>query len=443
LHFAWSAHSAAAALAQAAAIAAEEPPSPPPLALDFDEEELLPPLAHGKAPHGPWLSALEAPDVEPFELLELLHATIVAPRRADPRYETKRTGATLMETSVAPLSHVSGPRGTLPATRTGPLQVVSPVMGPILAVLVVIVLVSAASILARCMRTVRQGNVAVVTAFGKYRRVLYPGLNFLVPIIETISTVVSVQNRSVELSFQAITSDQANVYFKALLLFSVLDQREETIQNVAFKFIDETSFNQTLVRTVEGAVRSYVATRKQAEILSLRGEIVQAVKGHLDANLSSWGYHLQDMQMNDVVFDQPVMESMARVVASQNLLAAAENEGRALLVTKTKAAEADGNAIRISAEADRTAQKLRGEGIALFREEAARGISVAAKAMESAGLSSSLILFQMWTESIKHMAEKGHGNVIFLDGSNESYARTLEQMTALQMSTTFNSPKKA
>ena len=192
----------------------------------------------------------------------------------------------------------------------------------------------------RCVRTVRQGTVAIVTSFGKYRRVLYPGLNFLVPVFENIYRVVSVQNRSLELAFQAITADQANVYFKAMLLYSVLDQREETIQAVAFKFIDEGSFTQTLVRTVEGAVRSYVATRRQTEILSLRGEIVANVKGHLDASLGSWGYHLIDMQMNDVVFDGPVMESMARVVASQNLLAAAENEGRALLVTKTRAAEA-------------------------------------------------------------------------------------------------------
>jgi regulator of protease activity HflC (stomatin/prohibitin superfamily) len=285
----------------------------------------------------------------------------------------------------------------------------------------------------RSVRTVATGNVGVVTSFGKFRRVLYPGLNFLVPVIENLSRVVSVQNRSIELSFQAITADQANVYFKAMLLFSVLDQREETIQAVAFKFIDEASFTQALVRSVEGAIRSYVATRKQADILALRSEIVASVKGHLDASLGSWGYHLIDMQMNDVVFDRPVMESMARVVASQNLLAAAENEGKALLITKTRAAEAEGNAIRIAAEADKTAQKLRGEGVALFREEAARGISVAAKAMEASGLPASMILFQMWTESIKHVAEKGQGNVIFLDGSPVGYERTMQQMTALQL----------
>jgi regulator of protease activity HflC (stomatin/prohibitin superfamily) len=235
-----------------------------------------------------------------------------------------------------------------------------------------------------------------------------------------------------ELSFQAITVDQANVYFKAMLLYAVLDQREQTIVNVAFKFIDEGSFQQALIRTVEGAVRSFVATKRQVEILSLRGEIVSAVKVHLDESLESWGYHLIDMQMNDVVFDGPVMESMARVVASQNLLAAAENEGKALLVTKTRQAEAEGNAIRIAAEAERIAQKARGEGIALFREEAAKGMSLAAKEMESAGLSSSLILFQVWTEAIKHMSEHGRGNVMFLDGSPAGMEKNLQLLAGMQ-----------
>ena len=77
--------------------------------------------------------------------------------------------------------------------------------------------------------TVQQGNIAVVTFFGKYRRIMFPGLNFKVPYIETIFRVISIQNRSVELQFQAITVDQANVYFKSMLLYSVLNQDENTL----------------------------------------------------------------------------------------------------------------------------------------------------------------------------------------------------------------------
>jgi regulator of protease activity HflC (stomatin/prohibitin superfamily) len=281
--------------------------------------------------------------------------------------------------------------------------------------------------------TVRQGTIAVVTVFGKYRRILLPGLNFKIPLIEQIYSRISIQNRSVELEFQAVTVDQANVYFKAMILYSVLDQNEQTIKNVAFKFVDERNLMQALIRTVEGSIRAFVATKKQADVLILRRDIVEHVKDQLDQILEGWGYHLQDLQLNDITFDEVIMKSMSQVVASNNLKAAAENEGQALLITKTKAAEAEGNAIKIAAEAERQAAQLRGQGIALFREEVAKGMSVAAKEMQQADMDTSVILFTMWTEAIKHFSENSKGNVIFLDGSNEAMKRSMHEMMSLQM----------
>ena len=281
--------------------------------------------------------------------------------------------------------------------------------------------------------TVQQGTVAVVTVFGKFKRILRPGLNFKIPFIEQIFKRISYQNRSIELKFQAISQDQANVYFTAMLLYSVLNEETATIENVAFKFMDEKSFMQALIRSVEGAVRAFVATKKQSEILLLRTEIIHHVKEQLDKQLEGWGYHLMDLQINDINFDEDILKSMSRVVASNNLKAAAENEGQALLITKTKGAEAEGNAIKISAEAERTAAQMRGQGVALFREEVARGMAAAAKEMESANLDASFILFSMWTDAIKHFAEYGKGNTIFLDGSSNNYQRTMQQlMSTLQ-----------
>jgi regulator of protease activity HflC (stomatin/prohibitin superfamily) len=281
------------------------------------------------------------------------------------------------------------------------------------------------------LTSVQQGSIAVTTVFGKYRRMLTPGLNFKIPFIEVIYKRISIQNRSVELEFQATTLDQANVYFKAMLLYAVINQNEEIIKNVAFKFIDDKNLMQALVRTVEGSIRGFVATKKQSEVLSLRNEIVEDVKSQIDNTLESWGYHLIDLQLNDITFDEAIMRSMAQVVASNNLKAAAENEGQALLITKTKAAEAEGNAIKIAAEAERQAAQLRGHGVALFREQVAKGMSQAAKEMEQANMDTSVILFTMWTEAIKHFAENGKGNVIFLDGSTEGMKRSLEEMMAV------------
>ena len=140
-----------------------------------------------------------------------------------------------------------------------------------------------------------------------------------------------------------------------------------------------------------------------------------------------------DLQINDITFDQAIMDSMSKVVASNNLKAAAENEGQALLITKTKGAEAEGNSIRISAEAEKEAARLRGQGVALFREEVAKGMSEAAEQMKKANLDTNVILFSMWTEAIKNFAEVGKGNIIFLDGSADGMQKTMHQIQALML----------
>ncbi|MDP4148316.1 MAG: SPFH domain-containing protein [Bacteroidota bacterium] len=279
--------------------------------------------------------------------------------------------------------------------------------------------------------TVNQGYINVITKFGKYQRILRPGLNFKIPFLEQVYKRISIQNRSVELEFQAVTADQANVYFKSMLLYAVQNADEETVKRVAFKFISDRDLMQALTRTIEGSIRSFVATKKQAEILGLRKEIVEFVKDQIDHSLEEWGYHLLDLQINDITFDQAIIDSMSKVVASNNLKAAAENEGQALLITKTKAAEAEGNAIKISAEAEKEAARLRGQGVALFREEVARGMSEAAEQMKRANLDTNVILFSMWTEAIKNFAEVGKGNIIFLDGSSDGMQKTMQQIQAL------------
>jgi len=281
--------------------------------------------------------------------------------------------------------------------------------------------------------TINQGYIGIITMFGKYQRIVLPGLRLKIPVFESVYKKISYQNRSVELEFQAITGDQANVYFKSMLLYSVQNQDEETLKKVAFKFVSDKDMMQALIRTIEGSIRTYVASKKQAEVLGLRKEIVEYVKEQVDHTLENWGYHLQDLQINDITFDKVILESMSKVVASNNLKAAAENEGQALLITKTKAAEAEGNSIKISAEAEKEAARLRGQGVALFRQEVAKGMTEAAEQMKQANLDTNVILFSMWTEAIKNFAEYGKGNVIFLDGSPVGMEATMKQIQALMV----------
>ena len=294
-----------------------------------------------------------------------------------------------------------------------------------IAIIVLILIILSTSV-------IKQGHVGVVTRFGRYLRLMKPGLNFKVPFIDTVHKSVSTQNQSIELEFEAISLDQAYVNFKSLIVFAAQDDTEPTIKKIAFRFIDEKSFMQTLVRSVEGSIRSYVANKKQAEILILRSEIIAAVKDHLEDSLNSWGFHLLDLQINDISFDEAIMRSMSQVVASNNMKIAAENEAQAQYLIKTRAAEAEARSIQVKAEAERDASNLKGEGNAKFREQVALGLANAGKTLQSNDVPPGFMLFTMWLDGMKYISEHGKGNVMFFDGSNDGMEKTIRQMVALK-----------
>lgn len=288
-----------------------------------------------------------------------------------------------------------------------------------------------AALLIGSVTVVRQGYVGISTLFGRFHRVLRPGLSFRIPFVETVYKRISLQNRSVELEFQAITADQANVNFKALIIYAVENEQEETIKRAAFRFIDDKSFMQALVRSVEGSIRSFVATKKQSEVLGLRKEIVHEVKSHVDEELNDWGFHLINLQINDISFDEAIMRSMAQVVATNNMKSAAENEAQAQYISKTRVAEAEAQATRLRAQAERDADQLRGEGNALLRKQIAAGLADAGRQMEADGVDPAFMLYTMWLDCMKHVASHSHGNILSFDGSMDGFDKTLKQVSLL------------
>lgn len=274
-------------------------------------------------------------------------------------------------------------------------------------------------------RSVPQGHVLVITVFGKYRRVLREGLNIKLPW-EGVFQRLSLQNRALQLEFQAITQDQANVKFATTILYAVAGSDEEAIKKAVFSFATPQEFQLALQRTIDGSIRQFVATTKQADILAMRGEIVEHTKKNLDEVVSSWGYVVRDIQITDMTFDQEIMDSMARVVSSKNLLAAASNEGAALLVKRTKDAEAEAAYKTIGAEAEKKAAALRGEGLALFRKNIADGMKDAAESLRVAGVDANFLLFLEYTDALKYVADHSQGKVIFMDSGAAASMRTMQ-----------------
>ncbi len=279
-------------------------------------------------------------------------------------------------------------------------------------------------------RTIPQATVGVITLFGKYHRVMREGLNFKMPW-EKLSYRLSLQNRALQLEFQAITQDQANVKFATMVLYAVAGSDEEAIKKAVFSFATPQEFQLALQRTIDGSIRQFVATTKQSDILGMRAEIVDHTKKNLDEVVLNWGYVVRDIQITDMTFDKEIIDSMARVVSSKNLLAAASNEGAALLVKRTKDAEAEAAYKTIGAEAEKKASALRGEGLALFRKNIASGMKDAADSLKAAGVTAEFLLFLEYTDALKYVADHGQGKVIFMDNGASSAARVMQGILSM------------
>jgi regulator of protease activity HflC (stomatin/prohibitin superfamily) len=297
---------------------------------------------------------------------------------------------------------------------------------------IVIVLIIGLFFLFSWFRSVPQSTVAVITVFGKYSRIMREGLNVKLPW-ETVFQRLSLQNRALQLEFQAITQDQANVRFATMVLYTVASSEEETIKKAVFSFATPQEFQLALQRTIDGSIRQFVATTKQADILGMRAEIVDHTKKNLDEVVSSWGYVVRDIQITDMTFDREIMDSMAHVVSSKNLLAAASNEGAALLVKRTKDAEAEAAFKTIGAEADKKAAALRGEGLALFRKNVAEGMKEAAESLRHAGVDSNFLLFLEYTDALKYVADHSEGKVIFMDSGAGASTRAVQGILGMQV----------
>jgi regulator of protease activity HflC (stomatin/prohibitin superfamily) len=163
----------------------------------------------------------------------------------------------------------------------------------------------------------------------------------------------------------------------------------------------------------------------------MRAEIVEHTKRNLDEVVLAWGYVVRDIQITDMTFDKEIIDSMARVVSSKNLLAAASNEGAALLVKRTKDAEAEAAYKTIGAEADKKASALRGEGLALFRKNIADGMKESAELLKSAGVNAEFLLFLEYTDALKYVAEHSQGKVIFMDSGAAAASRVVQGIAGL------------
>lgn len=173
------------------------------------------------------------------------------------------------------------------------------------------------------VRTVSQGNEALVERLGKYHKKLAPGLNFIVPFLDTIVLEESVKERVIDTEPQdAITRDNVSVNVDAVLYWRIL-QLERTYYAVE----DIETALQNLTTTT---LRSEIGQMDLAQTFSSRNEINQALLQQLDDATATWGVKVTRVEVQKITPARTVMDAMEleRAAESKKKAAISEAQGK-------------------------------------------------------------------------------------------------------------------
>lgn len=206
------------------------------------------------------------------------------------------------------------------------------------------------------VKTVPQGYNWTVERFGRYTRMLQPGLNLIVPFVDQIGRKMNVMEQVIDVPQQeVITKDNATITVDGVAFFQVYDAAKASYE-VAY-------LDQAIIKLTMTNIRSVMGSMDLDQNLSHRDEINERLLRVVDAAVSPWGVKVNRIEIKDIVPPADLIQSMGRQMK-------AEREKRAEVLT----AEGLRQSAILKAEGAKQSQILEAEGRreAAFRDAEAR-----------------------------------------------------------------------
>jgi regulator of protease activity HflC (stomatin/prohibitin superfamily) len=264
---------------------------------------------------------------------------------------------------------------------------------------------------------VEQQKMFVIQRFGKFSRILHPGLNIKFPLVETVAGTVNLRIRQLDVRVETKTEDNVFVFVIVSVQYFV------DPNGVYEAFYKLQNPEQQITSFVFDVVRARVPRLKLDDLFEKKDEIAIAVKDELTQVMNDFGYVILKALITDIEPDAKVKASMNEINAAQRMRIAAVEKGEAERILKVKAAEAEAQS-----------KALQGKGIADQRRAIVEGLreSVSEFRESVPGTSAhdvmNLVLMTQYFDTLKEIGAASTTNTILIPHSPGNLSDISDQM---------------
>jgi regulator of protease activity HflC (stomatin/prohibitin superfamily) len=207
----------------------------------------------------------------------------------------------------------------------------------------------------RSVRIVPQARARNVERFGRYRKTLEPGMNFIIPFIDRVKPIIDLREQVVSFLGQpVITEDNLVVLIDTVLFFQVTDPRAADYEIV--------NYIQAIEQLTATMLRSVIGSMDLEQTLTSRDKINTLLRGVLDDASGKWGIRVTRVEIKAIDPPKSVKDAMEKQMRAEREKRAAILTAEGVRQSKILTAEGEKQGAILSAEGAKQAAILRAEG---------------------------------------------------------------------------------
>ena len=250
--------------------------------------------------------------------------------------------------------------------------------------------------LALGVRIVPQGSKHVIQRMGKYHGTLPPGLNFIIPYIDSVAHKVTTKDIVLDIpSQEVITRDNAVILTNAVAYINIV-MPEKAVYGIE----DYEIAIQTLVQT---SLRSIVGEMSLDDALSSRDHIKAKLKGAISDDISDWGITLKTVEIQDINPSSTMQSAMEEQAAAE----------RARRATVTRA-EGEKEAAILEADGRLEASRRDAEAKVVLAQATKESVERVAQAVQDKELPVMYLLGDKYVDAMREMATSDNAKTVIL-----------------------------